>query len=75
MWYMHEGSGWWMLFGWLWFSVFWVSIVFLAILIVRRITGQNTSEESKPALEIARKRYARGKISRKEFEQIKKDLY
>lgn len=68
--YMHEGSVWWMLFGWLWITLFWVSVVSIAIWIVRRITWQSRLEESRLALEIARSRYARGEISRAEFEQI-----
>jgi putative membrane protein len=32
------------------------------------------SKDSETAMEVLKKRYARGEISREEFEQIKKDL-
>ena len=74
MWYMHDYSGWWMFFGWLWLAVFWASVMALGIWIVRKLTERNGSQDSNNALGIARQRYARGEISREEFEQIKKDL-
>ena len=74
MWDMHEVSGGWILFNWLWFAFFWGGIITLVIWIVRRVTGRDGSEKSHPALDIAKQRYARGEISREEFEQIKKGL-
>jgi len=71
---MHEISGWWMLFGWLWFALFWGAIIALVIWIVRRLSGSGNSGGGHYALDIAKQRYARGEISREEFEQIKKDL-
>lgn len=75
MWHMHEGAGWWMLFGWLWLAIFWGGIIALGIWIVRKLTERGVSEKGNLALDIAKQRYARGEISRGEFEQIKKDLY
>jgi len=72
--YLYELSGWWMLFGWLLFAIFWGGIIALVIWIARRIMGTGDSEGSRLCLVIAKQRYARGEISREEFEQIKKDL-
>lgn len=74
MWYMHEDMGWWMFFGWLWFLLFWGGIIALVIWIVRKITGHVGSERFNSNLDITEQRYARGEISREEFEQIKRDL-
>lgn len=75
MWYMHEDSGWLMFLNWVWFAVFWIGIISLGIWALRKFTGQGGSEQRRPALEIARRRYAGGEISKQEFEQIKRDLY
>jgi putative membrane protein len=55
-----------------------VLIVLAIILIVKlsrgQIGGGGNSRGSDSALEIARRRYAQGDISRDEFERIKQDL-
>jgi putative membrane protein len=75
MWGWHDGMGWWMVF---WMVLFWGVIVALVVWGVKKLTergssGSSTSEKRDP-LDIAKERYARGEISREEFEQIKKDL-
>lgn len=75
MWHWHDGMGWWMVF---WMVLFWGVIVALVVWGIKRLTGRDgsgssTSEKRDP-LDIAKERYARGEISREEFEQIKKDL-
>ena len=72
MWGEHEGMGWWMLFGSVWFVFFWGAAIWLFVSLLRPGRGERDGEES--ALEIARRRYARGEISREEFEQIRRDL-
>ncbi len=72
--YWYEGSGWWMPFGWLWFAIFWGIVITLGIWIFRKLTHRNDSQDLNYALGIARQRFARGEISKEEFEQIKRDL-
>jgi putative membrane protein len=68
------GGGMWMFFEFL----FWVFIVIGIILLIVWIAKQpgryerGHGEES--PLDILRKRYARGEISKEEFERIKKDI-
>jgi putative membrane protein len=72
MWGEHEGMGWWMLIGSVWFVLFWVVIIWVLARVLGWRNGAREHDES--AIEIARRRYARGEISRDEFEQIRRDL-
>ena len=74
MWYMHEGMGWWVLFGGVWAVIFWGGLIALAVWGITRLTGRGGSDTGYKALEVARERYARGEINKREFERIKKDL-
>jgi putative membrane protein len=66
-------------FGFLFVIVFWVLIVVLIILLIRRLISSSPTRPASPqpedsALEILKKRYARGEINKEEFEAKKKDL-
>lgn len=80
MWDGHDGMGWWMLWGSFLWIIFVVAIVFIAAQLAGRTGGSSESRASgrsqsgEPPLDIARRRYAAGEISRDEFEQIKRDL-
>ena len=78
-WGMHPGMmgcGW---VGLLCMVVFWVLIVVLIILLIRQLLSSGTTKTASPlqedsALEILKKRYARGEINKEEFDSKKKDL-
>jgi putative membrane protein len=72
MWGMHDGMGWWMVFGGLWTLLFWGGLIWLIVWGMSRLVAP--SRESDSPLEIARRRYARGDITREEFEQLRHDL-
>jgi len=78
MWHWHEGMGWWMVFGGIWMVVFWGLVIGLVVWGIKKLTerGDSSSGTTKKsdALDIAKERYARGDISKEEFEQLKKDL-
>jgi putative membrane protein len=70
------GSGW---IGILFMVFFWVLIIVAIILLVRWLVGSSRhqnfgSQREDSALEILKKRYARGEINKEEFEAKKKDL-
>jgi len=65
----------WMFGGWMW--VFWIAVLVGLFFLVKWILQQGRAGESKPnegALDILKKRYARGEINKEEFELKKKDL-
>ena len=73
----HEGIGWWPVVGGVFMLLFWGGIIALVIWAISRMTrgrGSGPTGREGGPLDIARDRYARGEISREEFEQIKKDL-
>ncbi len=74
MWDMGDGMGWWMLIGSIWFVIFWGAIIWLVFTAIDRLAGRRGEGGGDSAIEIARRRYARGEISREEFERIKRDL-
>ena len=68
------GFGWWGLTGGLLTLLFLAGIIILVVWLARKPSeGGGTAAKSNP-LDIAKERYAKGEISKEEFEQIKKDL-
>lgn len=72
----------WMLFGGLMMVLFWGGLIAVIVLAVRGLSGSSQrqisdrNERVSPvtALEILQARYAKGEITREEFEQIRDDL-
>lgn len=74
MWYLHEGTGWWMVFGGVWMVVLWGVLITLIVWGIKKLTERGDSTLKHKPLDITKERYARGEISREEFDQLKKDL-
>jgi putative membrane protein len=70
--YWIEGSSAWAAVGGVLMILFWSAIVGLGVWLVLKVTGRSSRGDG--ALSIARERYARGEISKEEFDRIKKDL-
>jgi putative membrane protein len=67
------GAGWgYWGWGW-WFWLFWAVILFFVIWAIASANG-STRREVRPDEQILRERYARGEISKQEFEQRMRDL-
>ena len=74
MWDIPAGMGWWMAFGGVGMVIFWGGLITLIVWGITRLTRRNDSSSKHNPLNMARERYARGEISKEEFQQIKKDL-
>ena len=61
--------------GWLMMAIWWIIILAVIGIAVRWLSIQSRqSPKEDSAVEILKKRYARGEISKEEFEEKKKDL-
>ncbi len=66
--------GWgWMTLGWVLMVVFWGSVIWLVVWAISRVTEGRSSASATP-LDIAKARYARGEITKEQFETLKRDL-
>ena len=74
MWYMHEGMGWWMAFGGVWMVLFWGGLIALIVWGINKLGGRGDPIQKHTPLDVAKERYARGELAKKDFEQIKRDL-
>ena len=74
MWNLPVGTDWWMVFGGTWMALFWGGSIALIVWGTKKLTGRDDSSWKSNPLQMARERYARGEISREEFEQLRKDL-
>ena len=55
--------------------IFWVLVIIGLVLLIKYLwESGGAKREQESALEILKKRYARGEISKEEFEEKKKDL-
>jgi putative membrane protein len=74
------GAGWgWGALGGISMVLLWIGLIILIVWVVMKViksssNGTGGGESGKEALDIVKKRYAKGEISKEEFEQIKKDL-
>lgn len=86
MWYPHGDWGWEaMLFGGLMMILFWGGLILLAVWLFRSQSGPNARRSadrpdtddyrpSRSALDILQERYARGEITKAEYQEIRDDL-
>lgn len=68
-------------FGWIFMLLFWVLLIGAIVALVRGFSGRGCGhfrDEQKPkektAVDILKERYAKGEISKDDFEKMKKDV-
>ncbi len=73
---MMDGYGYGMGYGmWILGLIFWILVIIGLVLLIKYLwEGGGARREHESALEILKKKYARGEISKEEFEEKKKDL-
>jgi len=74
MWCLGEGFG-----GWGWFVgigmiIFWVIFITLAVWLTLTLIKNNRGDNTLKALNIAKERYAKGELSKDEYDQYRKNL-
>jgi len=74
MWDMSLGMDWWWIFGGIWMFIFWGSLIAIIVWGIKKLTERGGTATRSDPLDVVKKRYASGELSREEFEQIKKDL-
>ncbi len=72
---MYWNYGWGMGFGWFFMVIFWVLVILGVVYLVRLIavSAKKDDREESP-LDILKKRYAKGEISKEEFGRMRDDL-
>jgi len=73
MWYMHDFGGWWMLVGGISMLVFWGGLIALIVWGINRLSRHEGMIRNNP-IDLAKERYAKGEITKDQFEEIKKTL-
>lgn len=71
------GIGFWMGLGWLLMIIFWVLVILGVVYSVKLIAGAGAKKEAtkdETPLEILKKRYAKGEITKEQFDQMKEDI-
>ena len=81
MWFMHNfGGGWWTFGMGFLMVIFWGGLIGLAVWGIIRLVRHGgccvatTVTTTQNANDIARERYAKGELTKEQFEQLKKDL-
>ncbi|HLC02930.1 MAG TPA: SHOCT domain-containing protein [Anaerolineales bacterium] len=78
-----DGYSWgWMIFGGVMMILFWGGLIALAVVVIRGFTGVGFRSSGgggsglgdNSALEILKERYARGEISKSEYEEMRRDI-
>ncbi len=67
--------GWGMGFGWIGMIIFWVFVIFGIVYLLQAATkGRKSTEHTETPLDILKKRYAKGEITKEEFKRMKEDI-
>ena len=75
MWGGMDGMGWgWIGLGVVHMLLFWVLVILGIVALVRWLAGGPADDGAARAIDILKARYARGQITREQFEQMKRDI-
>ncbi len=73
---MHWGNyGWGMGLGWIYMIVFWAAVVTAVVYLIKLFERKSESEVlHETPLDVVKRRFAQGEITKEEFERMKDDL-
>ncbi len=74
MWHSIDGMGWWMALGSVWMVLFWGLIIWAIVRLTSRDSAVQAPAPGPSATEILRARYARGELTRAQYEEMRRDL-
>lgn len=76
MWGSHDGMGWWMLFGGMGMLAFWAAVIWLVARGISSVGDERETrrEQQQAPIEIVKRRFARGEITRDEFDDLMRSL-
>jgi putative membrane protein len=72
--YGYGPGGTWMVLGWVTMLLFWGLVVVGAVALVRYASARAASPRVESPLEILRRRYAAGELTREQFDQMARDI-
>ena len=73
-WPMMGFGGFGMIFGFIFFIAIVIGVIFLIVWLVRRPGCSITNKTNAHSLEILKERYAKGELTKEQYESMKKDL-
>jgi putative membrane protein len=72
---MDHMSDWWIPgFGWVLMALFWVLVILALVALAKWLSASRDGPPARRPLDILQERYARGEITREEYEQTRRDL-
>ncbi|MDA8423162.1 MAG: SHOCT domain-containing protein [Nitrospiraceae bacterium] len=74
MMYGPSGGGMWMFFHFLFWTLVVIGAILLIVWIVRQAERRTGDHAEETALNILKKRYTRGEITKEEYDKVKKDI-
>ena len=75
MWSGMEGMGWgWIGLGLVHMVVFWAVVIFALVALIKWLAGDGRPSFEHRAIDILRARYAKGELTREQFEQMRREL-
>jgi len=69
MWHSVDGMGWWMALGSIWMLFFWGLVIWGIVRLSSHLSGASTT-----ALDTLKARYARGELTREQYQEMRREL-
>jgi putative membrane protein len=70
-----DHMSWWVPgFGWVFMALFWVLVILAIVALAKWLSSNRNGGSTRRPLDILQERYARGEITREQYEQMRRDL-